>query len=246
MANLILTFSDLYNKVSKFLGTYGSSGVTGTDLTDAKEIVNDAYRRFLIANPCWSFLSRDTTLTTVNGTSVYQLPPDFLELKRIFQFGANANYPLLEETSSQQIDDWRNLNDISSYPSFFAIGVGEYTKETGQIWEVTFYPKPDAAYTLSYSYKMSPAKMEDDDDIPIGGLEYSDCIRQLCLAEAESNMEENSGVQEQKAAIALQLSLLNDKRKAPHNLGYNGDGGRMSSWDVARGSYRINDVSFNT
>jgi len=246
MANLILTFSELYNKVSKFLGTYGSSGPTGTALTDAKEIVNDAYRRFINANPSWSFLHKDTTLSTVSGTAVYQLPPDFLELKRIFQFGADANYPPLEETSSQQITDWQNINDMSSYPSFFAIGVGEYTKETGQVWEVVFYPKPDATYTLSYSYKMSPTKLEGDDDIPIGALEYSDCIRQLCLAEAESSVEENSGVQEQKAGLALQIALKNDRRKAPHNLGYNGNGYRMSSWDLARGSFRVNDVSFTT
>lgn len=246
MANLSLVFSDLYNRVSKFLGTYGSSGPSGTDLTDAKQIVNDAYRRFLDANTDWSFLKPVTQLTTIANTWVYQLPNDYIRLIRTFQHDSDSGYPELEERSIDDILSMKACNDYSSYPEYFALRPSEYTKETGQIWEVLFFPTPDSSYTLHYQYKMYPEKLEDDNDLPVGAFEYSDCIRQLCLAEAESNIEETSGTQEGKAAVSLAAAIMNDKKRAPHTLGYNGDGYGLSSWEIARGSFRINDVSFST
>lgn len=246
MASLTLTFSDLYNRVSKFLGTYGSSGPSGNDLTDAKDIVNDAYRRFIDANSDWSFLFRTTKMVTVSGTATYQLPDDLILIKKEFQHDSDTGYSDLEERPGSEITSWKATNDYSSYPEYFAIEPSAYTKETGQAWEVTFYPTPDSAYTLHYEYKIYPTKLEEDNDLPIGSLEYSDCIRQMCLAEAESGTEESSGIQEGKAAVALAAALANDRKRAPHRLGYNGDGGRLSAWEIARGSYRINDVTYDT
>ena len=246
MASLTLVFSDLYNRVSKFLGTYGSSGPSGNDLTDVKDIVNDAYRRFLDANPDWSFLYRTTQLITVSGTNTYLLPDDYIIMKHSFQHAADTGYPELEERSEAQIRDMIACNDYSSYPEFFSISPTAYSKESGQKWEVTFYPTPDSAYTLHYEYKLYPSKLENDNDLPIGSFEYSDCIRQLCLGEAESNIEESSGVQEGKAAVALAAALRNDRKRSPHKLGYFGDGYRLSSQEIARGSFRVNDVNFDT
>ncbi|MHC4891454.1 MAG: phage adaptor protein [Planctomycetota bacterium] len=243
MATLQLTFSELYNAVSKFLGTYGSSGPSGTDLTDAKDAVHGGYRRFLNAYN-WSFLRPYQTLTTVSGTWIYELPSDFSGIIGTFQFSDDDAYPPLEERSVDIVMDSRTVNDSTTYPEIYAIRPGKYSKETGQTWEVLFYPAPDAAYTLNYRYNIMPEKLSDDNDLHIGGPEVSECLKAFCLAKAELEKDEVSGVQEGEAIKLLSEAITQDNFKRPKTLGYNSDGGGMSAWEVARGSYRLNDVEY--
>lgn len=242
MGQLVLTFQELYNRVSKFLGTYGSSGPSGDDLTDAKEIVNDAYRRFLDARE-WSFLKREYQLITSNNTFIYQLPEDFATLIGTINYGADENYPPLEQRSINQIRKEKADNDWTSYPELFAIK-SSHSKEFGQRWELILYPTPDAAYPLWFFYKIEPLKLEEDSDIPVGGSEFSGALRQLCLAEAESNRDEQAGIQEQKASIMLADAMRKDMIKAPHNLGYFGVD-TLSARDIARGSILNRSVLFD-
>jgi len=241
MSDLVLTFGDLWKRVSKFLGTYGTSGPSADDEADAKQIVNDAYRRFLDAHE-WSFLRKHDFIVTVAGTWKYDLPVDFVNLVGTFSFDSDDAYGPLEERSVSQIMEMRAVSTYTQYPEFFAIQHANYTKEAGQKKELLLYPTPDAAYKLWYTYTIYPPKLENDDDIPIGGAEYSSVLRQLCLAEAESQMEEKSGVQEAKATAMLSDAITKDRRRITHNLGYFGIGNRMNLRDIHRGSYRINDV----
>jgi len=245
MATLRLTFGDLYNEVAKFLGTYGSSGPSGANLTEAKDIVHSAYRRFLSAYD-WSFLKQSDTLTTVSGTYVYELPEDFGEIIGLFQFAADDGYPPVDERMLDDIIEMRSYSDYSSYPEYFAIRAGNYTPETGQQWEIVFYPTPDAAYTLSYLYKMFPTKLSDDNDIPVGTPDCVEALKALCLAEAESRKDELLEVQENKARIILADAIRRDAKRNVKHLGYNPDGLSFSAWEIARGSYRIKNVVYNT
>lgn len=70
MADLSLTFADLYNRVSSYLGT--GSAPTGDNLTLCKEITNRAYRRFIwpvyndgrsMRRHVWSFMKKPTSIT---------------------------------------------------------------------------------------------------------------------------------------------------------------------------------------
>lgn len=242
MPALIHSFQDLYNRVSKYLGTYGSSGPTGNDLTDAKAIVNDAYRRFIDAYE-WSFLKPEQTIITSSGTWEYQLPEDFGNVIGTINYGADETNPPLEQRSVGQIRNMRAENDWSSYPEYWALR-SNYTKEFGQRYDLLFYPTPDAAYPLWFTYRMEPAKLESDSDIPIGGSECSGVMLQLCLAEAESQMEEIAGVQEQKAAGMLAQAIQRDVRKKPHSLGYFGVD-TPSAREIARGSILTSKVLFD-
>jgi len=244
MAELILTFKELYERVSKFLGTYPSDGkIAAEDLADAKQIVNDAYRR-LLDSAEWSFLKKHTFLITTSGTWVYDLPTDFVDLIGTFTFDSDETYAPLEERPVDVIMNWRAVNTYSQYPEYFAIRQATYNKETGQKKELLLYPTPDAAYTLWYSYSIYPEKLENDNDIPIGGPEYSSVLRQLCLAEAESQMDEKIDVQETKARAMLADAIAKDRRRVTKTLGYFGDGQRLSLRDIHRGPYRINNVNW--
>lgn len=246
MASLILTFSELYVFVDKFLGTYGSSGSSGSALTDCKDIVHSAYRKFLAAdgNHVWSFLKPWDVLITTSGTWVYPLPEDFVDIISPFSYDTDNPYPPLMDRPVEMIMNARAVNTHSKYPEFYALRRGPYSKETGQTWEILLYPTPDSAYTLNYQYKIIPKKLEGDNDIPIGGPEHSELLKEMCLAEAEGDKDEAQGIHTRKASDAMTIAINNDMKKAPHNLGYNGDGYSYSVWDLWRGDYRTNNVAF--
>ena len=245
MATLGLSYQELYNDVSRFLGTYGSSGPTGTDLTDAQSAVHAGYRKFLDSNPVgWSFLKRtDEKITTVSNTYTYELPKDFVSLVGTFQFGADQTYGPLSEISVDMIRDWKAVNDYNSYPTHFAMTAGNYHAETGQTWNVLFYPTPDSAYTLHFAYRFYPPKLSNATDVPAGPLDVAECIRQCCLAEAETYLDENTGIQETKAKELMLIAIRNDLKRQPKTLGYYGN--RVTS-SLTRGDYRTENVVYNT
>jgi hypothetical protein len=245
MSTLQLTFQDLYNEVAKFLGTYGSSGPSGADLTDAKNAVHAAYRRFL-APPRgykWSFLRRKSVLVTNAGVWQYQLPEDFTVHINRFAFDADDFYPTINETDLENIMDMRSHVAYSNYPMFFALYAGEYSKETSQGWEVAFYPTPDAAYSLNYRYLIFPPKLEADTDFHIGGPEMSEVIKALCIAEAEVVKDETGGKQEQRAQQRLAEAVKSDALRHPDSIGYNGPmAGGYENWREGR----MGTVTFTT
>jgi hypothetical protein len=245
MAELIYSFSDLYNRVSQYLGTYGSSGPSGQNLTDAKAYVNDAYQRLIAAHE-WPFLKPLQQLVTTSGTWQYELPSDFSSIVQSFQFTADKHYPPLEERSLNQIMEMRSVNAFNKWPEFYAIHPDKYDKTVGQRWLLSLYPTPDSAFTLWYRYTVNVDKLENDDDIPAGGVEYSRTLLQLCLAEAELQKEGTAGVHNAEASRMLADSIQKSKQTRPHNLGYNGSGALYSLWDIGRGGTRINDVSYDT
>ena len=245
MATLQLTFEDLYNRVAKFLGTYGSSGPSGANLTDAQDIVNDAYTQFITAHD-WTFLKPSQQLTTITGQHIYGLPDDFYHMLTDLQFGAGTSYPPVQEVSVDAVMEMRSIETVSSWPTYYAIRPTAYDKEVGQSWEILFYPTCDAAYTLNFRYRILTDKLENADDIPIGGAEHTQLLRQMSLAEAELQKEKTIGPQGQQAANQLQGAVNQDSKRNPHRLGYNGNGIANDPWDIARGSFRVSDVNYNT
>src|SRR3990172_7196205 len=228
MPSLQLSFSELYNAVSKYAGTYGSSGVSRTDLTDAKDMVKAAYRRLLLSHN-WTFLTPPRQISTVSGTWQYELPADFVRIKSTFRYSSADAYPPLRERMYEQIEEFRAVTDTTGYPTYFALVAGEHASETGQKWIVTFFPTPDAAYTLYYSPEIWPAKMVNDSDLHIGGPDVSEALKELAIAQAEAQFDElapDQSVHEQRA----------------HNLGYNNDENMGGVIDITR-EYRLNEVN---
>lgn len=246
MATLGLTYQELYEDVARLLGTFGSTGPSGTDLADAQSAVHAGYRKFLDSNPVgWSFLKRtDEKIITVTNTHIYDLPKDFLSIIGTFQFAANKTYSPLSEVSMDMIRDFKAVNDTNSYPTHFAIAAGNYHAETGQTWNVLFYPTPDSAYTLHFAYRFYPSKLSNTTDVPVGLLDVQGCIRQFCLAEAETYLDESTGVQEAKAKELLAAAVMNDLKRQPKSLGYYGNVSTTTNY--GRGLYRTEDVTYTT
>jgi hypothetical protein len=238
------TYSDLYNRVAKFLGTYGSSGPTGTDLTDAQDFVKSGYLSFLTSYD-WTFRRRYTTLSFGSGTYIYELPEDYGGIRTRPQFTSQTGYPPMEERADNEIEELRSYGENAGYPEYYAIIAGQYTPETGQRYEFKVWPTPNQTWTLYYSYYSLPSMMSNDTDIPMGSADSSECLKQFCLAAAEGESDETVGVQKAIRDEELGKAVAADKRKEPREQGYAGDFNRVSPWDVARGSTRINNVNYN-
>lgn len=244
MASLANDFSDAYTRVSEFLGL--GSSPTGADATKCKNYVYRGYIRFLFPiNPktgvthIWNFLRRESTLVTEDSKWVYMLPADFGCMARNFEFDADDGYPPLEQRTMAQIRGMRAITDTSSYPRYFAIGAGNYTKATGQKWEVRFHYPPNGVYSLNYSYLIEPDKPTGDDDYFVGGVLASECIIEHALAAAELEEDDLTTNIHQQEAQRLLLQLMSfDIANNPNTVGTMSDsgilmGGDLHNWKTA-------------
>lgn len=241
---LQLSFADLYNAVAKYAGTYGSSGASGTDLTEAKDMVNAAYRRLLLAYN-WTFLTPTRQIVTMAGTWRYELPLDFVRVKGTFRYSSTDGYPPLRERAYEQVEEMRASSDTTGYPVYYALAAGEHTSEMGQRWLACFYPAPDAAYTLYYSPEIWPLKLVNDSDLHIGGPDISEVLRELAIAQAEGELDEmpeEGAIHERKAMQLLGAAVAKDNQRRAKNLGYNYDENAGGIVDISR-EYRLNEVN---
>ena len=108
------TFEDLFKDVLDLSGKSRDS--SGDDLTEAKRIVNHAYRKFLIAHD-WSFLKMQGVLVTTSGDYDYDLPDDFAELIDAIwdtgEIGGAINQEAINNAFEFNGDAIYNINDIS-------------------------------------------------------------------------------------------------------------------------------------
>jgi len=222
MADLSLTFENLYDEVLKFLGTYNSDSPGTTDLADAKFITNRAYNRFCSYFD-WTFLYQEKTLETVSGVYKYPLSSDFSYLVYPkLSFDDDDGYTEIQQRTPGQIKEFRSGAVYNNAPMYFALQAGAYYKETGQGWEIWFYPTPDAVYHLQYLCKINPQKLVEDADIPIGGADMSEVLLELCLAYAEVYKDEVQAVNSQIISQILgPAKIIDNKRRSSYlgNLG---------------------------
>ena len=228
MATLQLEFSDVFTKVSEFLG-WGSSPA-GTDLTNAKNVVHRGYRRFLRPvdmrigkKHVWGFLEKHTILNTRSNEWVYSLPSDFHSLRSPFTHEKDSGYPSMKARAFDDLQQMRAGVESVSYPYFYALKSGPYVKEIGTTYEVAFFDTPNADYNLHYSYIFKPPKLENDDDVFVGGDLASEAILEHSLAVAEQEYDEVIGIHTQLASTLTQELIVNDESTVTNSVGKNID-----------------------
>ncbi len=224
MANLKLSFEDVYTKVSEFLGL--GSSPTGADLTKVKDITYRGLRNFLYPVNAengelhhWSFLRQYNTLITTDGQWKYVLPSDFANVEIKFIHDSQSGYSPITKLSADAIMQKRVFANLNSYPEYFAIVSGNYTKETGQGYEVWFYGTPNGQYIIPYWYIIEPEKPVETTDIFVGGILASEAILECALAVAETQEEDKPGHHVQLAETIVQKLIKADKSTIADVLG---------------------------
>lgn len=245
MAKLTLTYQNLYDEVSHFLGlTARGTTPTGTNLTLCKSIVDRGIRQFLYSIDIetgapheWEFLKVYWDFTTVSGQWKYALPVDFSDVYSTLHFDAsNINPPLLKR-NSQQILDMRTGASISGSPEYFAITPLKYDIEIGTLYELWVYPTPSASETLSGFYKADPIQLSATTDLVIGGIRAIEAILESCLAVAEHQEDDMTTSHHTQKAVELVQKLIKfDKVTATDKIG-NLYSDKDKVWPPPRGVY---------
>jgi len=218
MSRLTLSYSDIYKKVSEFLGL--GSSPSDNNLTNVEAITARGYRAFLYPIDLrsgrphdWNFLKQYHTINTTSGQYMYALPVDFSDLLDDIHYDTGKGFSHLVKRSAEQIKEMRANFDDTSYPEFYAITPSRYDLEIGTVYELWLFPTPGQVYTLVTFYRIDPLKpvaTGDDDALLVGGIRATEAILESCLAAAELEQDDVIGIHSQKANELIQKLIVAD------------------------------------
>jgi hypothetical protein len=226
MANLRLTYSDIYTHVSNFLGlTVTGTAPTGTDLTTCKDICMRGLRQFLYPIDArtgdyweWSFLRPFHTMVLLDGTWRYQLPEDFSSIITNPTYEEDGGFKQIAKTTPDNITNLMAGGAVDYAPYYYSIVTSDFDPEIGEFDEIWFYPKPDSTYRIQFFYKSDPTKTTEATEFLPGGVKSTEAILENCLAVAESQEDDVLGIHIQLAKKLTQELIIIDSKKDADNM----------------------------
>ncbi|MFZ5829467.1 MAG: hypothetical protein ACOY3P_05235, partial [Planctomycetota bacterium] len=192
MAEMAVSYESLRRAIARFLG-FGrsSSDWTEEQSEDLNDIVTSGLRRFYTPPPLpgekyaheWSFLTPATTLVMTVGSGTYDLPADFAGLEGPITYapGETALYSPIEITSEHRVRMLQQ-REVSGRPTLAAIRPKAVNPATGTRWEILFDREADAAYVLTYRYRVNSGVLTTVNKYPYGGQDHAETILEACLA----------------------------------------------------------------
>jgi len=253
MARMTLSYQNLYDEVSFFLGlTARGTTPTGTNETLCKAIVDRGIRQFLYPIDMetgtpheWEFLKVYWDFTTVSGQWKYSLPIDFSDLYSTLYFDTSGIDPPLLKRSAEQILDMRTGGATSGSPEYFAITPLRYDIEIGSLYEIWLYPTPSQTDTLSGFYRADPVQLSATTDLVVGGIRAIEAILESCLAVAEHQEDDmTSSHHTSKAAELIQKLIKFDKVTQSDKIG-NLYSDKDKMWPTPRGYFTYPNTDDN-
>lgn len=226
MANLRLSYSDIYTRISNFLGlTDIGTAPTGTDLTTCKDICMRGLRTFLYPIDSrtgdyweWSFLRPLHTMNLLDSKWQYQLPEDFSSIITDPTYEKDEGFKQIARTTPDNIMNLRASGVVDYAPYYYAIITTDYDPEIGEFEEIWFYPEPDSTYRIQFYYKSDPTKVTNAADFLPGGVKSIEAILENCLAVAESQEDDTLGIHIKLAGKLTQDLIIIDSKKDADNI----------------------------
>lgn len=205
----------------------GGTGAGQTALISAFSSATDTFTFGAVA------VAPDTTTTyevapatCVNGDCRrYYLPDNFYgSLIVPWTPPANGGYPNLVVVDEEMIRQMYAGASASGYPTFGGYRpLATTVTSTGKRWEMVVWPTPSTAYTITARARLYPDRLVNLTDRQTCGFEFDEAILAACLAEAERQRNDNSGIHRDNYAQALAAAMAIDKESAPKRLGGYGD-----------------------
>lgn len=167
---------------------------------------------------------------TVVSDADFPLPDDFGGIEGRLTYTMETRRGEIFLVGENLIREYRQGQSVTAAPRYAAIRPLFSDGTSGQRFEIMFWPKPDASYTLRYKYMVSPNDITDAAKWPLGGMFHADTILQSCLSIAELRVNDERGVQWQAFMERLAASVHHDRNQmTPETLGYNADASLMGS-----------------
>ena len=250
-STLSLKRDDLIQEVADFLGW------NPTDMeTELSRIVNSGQRQFYFPVPTeggaahnWSFLRPVVTLTLLEDESVVMLPDDFGGFEGQITMSSdesNSFCPINVIGVGALYAKTNAFPDSSGRPECVCLEpLKEMSANTGQRWQLKFFPTADQDYSVQFQYYILPSALSGTRPYCYGGMAHAETILESCLSIAEERRDDMQGVHKQKWMERLLASIALDKRFKAQHFGYNGDYSDGVAMDY-RGMHGIgiNQVTF--
>ena len=174
----------------------------------------------------WTFLRPIATLTTIAAQTTYDLPADFSSIDGPITYapGATLFYRPIEIVAEHQVRSFLSAYTASLRPAMAAIRPKAMDQTTWTRYEIIMCPIPDAAYVLTYRYRVNMLALGDANQYPPGAQQHAETILESCLAAAERMKDGKEGMHTNRFRELLAASVSADRKSAsPDGLGYNRD-----------------------
>lgn len=160
-----------------------------------------------------------TKTFSIASDKTFTLPSDFGGIIDDPAFTANRLSVSLRSRSPQFMRE---------YFAMFIQATGtplEYGIEasTATSYEMMVWPLPSILFTMAYRYRITPALLSADTDVPYGGLLHSQTILEAALAVAEQRSNDTAGLHTARFAELMAQSIDLDCQNRVGNLGPNYD-----------------------
>jgi len=134
-------------------------------------------------------ITSDTAFRLVFNT--YSLPSevDSLEGRLTYPQGINSPPESLERVAEIEIRRLLAYNNVPSRPQRYAEATGSFDPTVGSRRYVTFWPIPDAEYTLTATGTLRAEMIDSDSPYPLGTELLAPSIVESCLAAAERDIQ---------------------------------------------------------
>jgi hypothetical protein len=240
---LAVGYPELVIAIAEQLGwSVASADWTAAEAATIERILKSGVRQYL--NPpaieldgqkyvhTWSFLApKSLSLSVIANDSEYDLPDDFGGMSgRSLTFSGTTLYAPVHIFDEEQVRAQASmLSSLTGRPQIAGIRPKPFVRTTGQQWEIVFYPKPDASYTLVGRYLVLQDAISLANPYPPGGAAHAEGYIASVKAAAEVLEDKEYGPMFRRFMQVLESNVEHDLRNnVPDFLGYNGDGSELS------------------
>jgi hypothetical protein len=227
-SELSINYDDLMKEVGDFLGYGPDSTAWSTDETSqCDRYVQGGLRRFYYPSAVegvedgysWSFMHPITTLATVSGTRTQDLPDNLARVLGNFHYETDLYRRSVIPVGEGKYSSLLSRSDDSGLPEVCRIRQKAKQDSEGTRWEVSWWPLPDGAYTLTYQYEAYSGKISVQNPYPLGGMRYGELIVQSCLAVAEQRANDERGMHTHDFERLLRSMVEMDRRTGSRFFG---------------------------
>lgn len=165
-------------------------------------------------------LYKTETLSLTSGTETYDLASDVDEIEQLLITSPTADEKELVRVDKEEFRKTNPVtsNDSTSTPSYWYFSEPTIGSDNTETKRVSFYPIPDGAYTVTYSYKSTITGMDADGDYPFFAGRYHHiladyAIWQYAEREADPTMNPNYWENKWEKGLALLTETFYDQTK---------------------------------
>ena len=137
---------------------------------------------------------------------------------------ADNGFCAVQQVPEQEIRKLQQTaTSTTGKPRFVSIRPTTTTGASGQRFQGTLWPTPDAVYTLTYQYHVLMDSISASYPYPYGGMAHAETILEACLSAAEQQLDDEAGLHTAEYEKRLVESIKYDMQMEPEFYGYNGD-----------------------